>query len=180
MVWSTKYEACKLCGTTKHRYHGKGLCRVCFARIWRVRNPEKVSEQADRSYTRNYVLRNEEVLARRRERYRDNAGHRENAQENARRQYRKNPQLYADRAAERRIRVDRDAFERIKPSILKRDNYTCRECNVHGIGYGGNSELHVHHINLDGGDHRPENLITYCAQCHKSLPEHHAHRRKYS
>lgn len=177
-AWARDYEACKLCGTTRHPHHGNGLCRVCHATVWRKQNPEKVSEQSATSYVRNYVLRNEAILARRRERYLLNKEHRANAQENARRQYRKNPELYKKRAEERRIRVDRDAFERIKPKILERDGRRCRKClrsaEEHGV------ILHVHHINLNGGDHRPENLITLCAFCHKSLEQHHSHQRKYS
>lgn len=176
--WAKGFTACKLCNTTRHPHHGKGLCRVCHATIWRKSNPEKVSAQADSSYVRNYVLRNEAILARRRERYLLNKEHRANAQENARRQYRKNPALYKARAEERRIRVDRDAFERIKPRILERDHYTCRKCGRSSSGEG--VRLEVHHADLDGSNHTPENLITLCSYCHKSIEQHHRHQRKYS
>jgi hypothetical protein len=175
--WAKGFTACKLCNTTRNPHHGQGLCRVCHALIWRKRNPEKVSEQADKSYIKNYVLRNEVILARRRERYLLNKEHRANAQENARRQYRKNPEAYKKRAEERRIRIDRDAFEKVKPSILKRDNYTCQKCfRTREDGM----VLHVHHKDLNGANHNQENLITLCGFCHKGISQHHAHQRKYS
>ncbi len=38
---------------------------------------------------------------------------------------------------------------------------------------GATESLHVHHINEDWTDHRPENLKTLCINCHLSI-----HRRK--
>jgi len=43
---------------------------------------------------------------------------------------------------------------------LERDGHTCQEC-------GSTSDLHVHHINGDGNDHRVENLRTLCRDCHR-------------
>jgi len=48
--------------------------------------------------------------------------------------------------------------ETLKRKIRKRDNYTCAI-----DGEWGN---HVHHMNYDKADHRPENLITLCCSCH--------------
>lgn len=183
-TWAKDFPACICCRTRKFKHHSKGLCTACYARVWRKGNPEKVARQADTNYKRNYVLRNDAVNKRRRERYRENKQHRANALANAQRQYQKNPQAYKDRSAERRKRVDRDTFEKIKPRILQRDGYVCRRCGAKGHaggkGFSEGRQLTVHHLNLDGADHRPENLTTLCEPCHKTLPEHHAHKRKYS
>jgi 5-methylcytosine-specific restriction endonuclease McrA len=76
------------------------------------------------------------------------------------------------------VRVDRDAFERVKPKILERDHHTCRKCLRTPAGDG--IKLEVHHLDLDGSNHTPDNLITLCSFCHKALEAHHRHQRKYS
>ena len=54
---------------------------------------------------------------------------------------------------------------RIRPKVLKRDNYTCQKClwkpNIDNI-----SKLHIHHIDGKHDDHSLENLKTLCIHCH--------------
>jgi hypothetical protein len=62
--------------------------------------------------------------------------------------------------------------------VLERDGHACRFCEIgddahrdeHGRG------LHVHHIipERDGGPDVPENLITVCGSCHRTLEHTHA------
>ena len=54
--------------------------------------------------------------------------------------------------------------EKLKNNILERDGYRCYVC-------GKETNLHVHHIipRDEGGPHIPENLITLCGSCHKSV-----------
>jgi 5-methylcytosine-specific restriction endonuclease McrA len=55
----------------------------------------------------------------------------------------------------------------IREKVLRRDNYTCQNCNT-TIG-----KFHVHHILkrvLEGTWHY-DNLITVCARCHKKVEQ---------
>lgn len=58
-------------------------------------------------------------------------------------------------------------FTLIRPFILKRDNYTCQNCNMtqeeHYIIYG--RDIEVHHIDYDKKNCKENNLITLCKQC---------------
>lgn len=55
------------------------------------------------------------------------------------------------------------AFNRsLKEAIRARDGQACRLCG----GNRGNRKLHVHHINYQKQDCRPENLISLCGPCH--------------
>ena len=57
-------------------------------------------------------------------------------------------------------------FYNTRQYVLHRDGYTCQCCGSHD----NNVKLHVHHIESrqTGGD-APNNLITLCEHCHKSL-----------
>ena len=85
-----------------------------------------------------------------------------------------------------------DWTDKIRPAILKRDNYMCKKCKVrhrsrgyydskgifiecdeHMIQYAAKMNitikkiiLQVHHVNNNKNDNRPENLTTLCAKCH--------------
>ncbi|HVP56704.1 MAG TPA: HNH endonuclease [bacterium] len=49
---------------------------------------------------------------------------------------------------------------------LARDGWRCQQC-----GKIGNSEVHHQVLRSHSGAHGPENLITLCAECHKSVHE---------
>jgi len=53
-------------------------------------------------------------------------------------------------------------WNKVRVSILKRDNYICQICKKEG--------REVHHIipKINGGGDNPENLITLCFDCHDS------------
>ena len=55
---------------------------------------------------------------------------------------------------------------RLRQQVLARDRYTCR-----GAGCGRTRFLHVHHIvgRENGGKNVPENLVTLCGGCHRTL-----------
>lgn len=54
--------------------------------------------------------------------------------------------------------------EELRNKILERDGYKCYIC-------GKETNLHVHHIipRDEGGPHIPENLVTLCGSCHRSV-----------
>jgi predicted nucleic acid-binding Zn ribbon protein len=54
--------------------------------------------------------------------------------------------------------------KKLRDAILERDGYKCYIC-------GKTTELHVHHIirRSQGGEHKPENLITLCSSCHRTI-----------
>ncbi|MFX1285116.1 MAG: HNH endonuclease [Promethearchaeota archaeon] len=58
-------------------------------------------------------------------------------------------------------------FENIKAYVLHRDKYTCWQCK----GKSKDRRLCCHHIiyRKDDGSNEPENLITMCQTCHKTL-----------
>jgi 5-methylcytosine-specific restriction endonuclease McrA len=62
---------------------------------------------------------------------------------------------------QRRIRLDRPEYEKLRQEILRRDGWRCQAC-------GANSSLEVHHqeFRSRGGCDSEENLITLCAVCH--------------
>jgi hypothetical protein len=57
---------------------------------------------------------------------------------------------------------------RLRRQVLARDRYTCQ-----GAGCGRTRFLNVHHIvpREQGGANSPENLITTCSSCHRTLHE---------
>ncbi|HEY9016182.1 MAG TPA: HNH endonuclease signature motif containing protein [Gemmatimonadales bacterium] len=65
-------------------------------------------------------------------------------------------------------------FRKIRPLILRRDRHRCVACNAQEsfetfLRKGKEvrrSTFHVHHINQDVGDNRPQNLVSLCATCH--------------
>ncbi len=57
-------------------------------------------------------------------------------------------------------------FDRIKKSILARDNY---QCQASGCRFRAKQYLHVHHIDDNHANNNPQNLITLCPLCHHHL-----------
>jgi DNA invertase Pin-like site-specific DNA recombinase len=59
--------------------------------------------------------------------------------------------------------------QKLKFTILNRDNFTCKKC-----GFKGRTEdLEVHHIKMrvDEGQDNLDNLVTLCAICHHYSPD---------
>ena len=86
---------------------------------------------------------------------------------------------------------DDNGWNATRRRVLDRDGHACRFCGTtndehreeHGRG------LHAHHIipEGDGGRDAPENLITVCCRCHRTLEETHGravaqmkHREDYA
>ncbi len=61
-------------------------------------------------------------------------------------------------------RISVDTWHDIKARVIKRDGGECTWC-------GASDSLHVHHIETvkDGGLPEDDNLITLCAECHRSV-----------
>ena len=53
---------------------------------------------------------------------------------------------------------------KVRLAIIKRDGFACYIC-------GRDTNLHVHHIipRADGGSNNPNNLVTLCSGCHRSV-----------
>lgn len=70
-----------------------------------------------------------------------------------------------------------DGWDAVRQTVLERDDYACRFCGIdddeHREEYGRG--LHAHHVipEADGGEDRPENLITVCGSCHRTLEDTH-------
>ena len=70
-----------------------------------------------------------------------------------------------------------DGWDAVRQTVLERDDYACRFCGIddeqHREEYGRG--LHAHHVipEGDGGEDRPENLITVCGSCHRTLEDTH-------
>lgn len=59
-------------------------------------------------------------------------------------------------------------FSEVRPSILERDDFTCRFCNFRSVPTKkGVSWQEVHHLNDNHADNRPDNLATACGFCHQ-------------
>ena len=58
----------------------------------------------------------------------------------------------------------------LKEQIRSRDNYRCQECFRHQdelyLSNGVKYKLHIHHIDYDKKNCKPENLISLCSPCH--------------
>lgn len=53
-------------------------------------------------------------------------------------------------------------YAAVRKTILERDDYTCRFCSFKSPKY-----QHIHHVNHDHGNNKPENLVTACPLCHQ-------------
>lgn len=74
-------------------------------------------------------------------------------------------QTTADRLSKTTKSLDNDirgtrAWRTLRQSILERDRYTCKHCNI--ITHS----LEVDHINTDPTNNNPINLQTLCKPCH--------------
>lgn len=58
-------------------------------------------------------------------------------------------------------------WDALSKRIKRRDGFKCQRCHrskaeLERFGLS----LHVHHVNGESSDNRPENLLTLCEQCH--------------
>jgi 5-methylcytosine-specific restriction endonuclease McrA len=72
-----------------------------------------------------------------------------------------------------RLRLDPDAYDRLRQLVLKRDGWRCQYC-------GRASGLEVHHIRSRSrlGDDAESNLIALCVTCHKAAHSGPAGKRR--
>lgn len=65
------------------------------------------------------------------------------------------------RPKQRRLRLDNDAYQRLRRQVFERDRWRCQWC-------GSMSNLEVHHkqFRSRSGDDSEDNLITLCHACH--------------
>ena len=66
-----------------------------------------------------------------------------------------------------RNRLGPERYDELRQEILRRDGWRCQAC-------GRRKDLQVHHIEARGrlGEDTEQNLITLCADCHRTV-----HRR---
>lgn len=64
-------------------------------------------------------------------------------------------------------------FERVRPSVLRRDRFRCAYCGFRSTPPGGKTDgdgkgswMEVHHIDHDHGNNDSANLVTICNYCH--------------
>jgi 5-methylcytosine-specific restriction endonuclease McrA len=62
-----------------------------------------------------------------------------------------------------RTRLVREAYERLRQQVLKRDNWRCQGC-----GALGNLQVHHKEFRSHLGDDTEDNFVTLCARCHAS------------
>ena len=67
-----------------------------------------------------------------------------------------------------RLKLDSDQYCLLREEVLRRDGWRCQMC-------GSLKNLQVHHIQSRSrlGNDSEQNLITLCADCHKSMHEMH-------
>jgi 5-methylcytosine-specific restriction endonuclease McrA len=68
------------------------------------------------------------------------------------------------RAKHPRLRLDPEAYRKLRQVVLERDRWHCQNC-------GAMTGLEVHHLEPRGrlGDDNEQNLITLCWNCHHKI-----------
>jgi hypothetical protein len=71
--------------------------------------------------------------------------------------------------------------EELKEKVRKRDNYTCKKCDIteeeHLIVYG--RVLSIHHIDYNKNNNNEENLITLCNECNIRVNSNRIYWKEY-
>lgn len=176
-----KKSVCEICKKefTPYRKGVRTCSKKCCDKRYNIVNKEKI---------RQYNLLNKEKIKERRAKYYQENIERE--RENCKKWYAKNRESEMEKNREYRKQNkelfdwyhNKERFNGIRNSILKRDKSLCRVCGHDGshlkVGRGNKGKLVVHHI--DGKSYasgfKPEdcnneldNLITLCNSCHRKL-----------
>lgn len=80
----------------------------------------------------------------------------------------KNKQIYPSIYNRRGKGTSKDSIKgwrAIRETILERDGYCCRICNISG----GEDPLNVHHIDWNRTNNSDSNLVTLCTTCHRQV-----------
>ncbi len=68
---------------------------------------------------------------------------------------------------------DREIKDSIRRHVLRRDNYSCRECAWHIDEYNRADprilELHHKRPHVEGGENTEDNLVVLCNVCHDEV-----------
>lgn len=137
-MWSRNFCCCRICGTTKRKHYGNGLCYRCYSRSKYNENPEPAKSRARRYYNAN---KDAAILR-------------------AKKYYRENKDSILKKHKEYREQI---YFDGMRERILIRDDYKCAQCGnaaevVHHIDGSGRAE---NRNNLE------DNLISLCRACHQ-------------
>lgn len=55
--WSLKYAECILCGATKAKHHGRGVCNTCYTKVLKKRSPKYREDSNNRTRAWNKKIR---------------------------------------------------------------------------------------------------------------------------
>lgn len=76
------------------------------------------------------------------------------------------------------VQKENESWEEIRQRVLDRDGHACRFCDMTEEEHQEqhNQGLHAHHVlpRDAGGEDHPNNLITVCTACHRTIESAHA------
>ena len=137
-MWSRHYTKCRNCGTTSVKHQSYGLCERCFKKSDIFKDTQSASR-----------IRNIEKWRK--------------AQRTYLKEYYKRPEVIAKNRLKQNLRTHGGNRE----IAIQRDDYKCKKCGISREfskkKFG--RDLYVCHI-WGTKDHRVENLITICQECH--------------
>lgn len=160
---------CAECGRNTWN-HGRDLCKGCYRRGWRAKNPEKVradyikhKERESERHKKYYKDHREELLAKNQKWHKNN---RDKANARGRRWYKDNRVKRIERTARRRAWKYNAAIEPLADFVaqLIQEGNMCTYCG------STNKPLESDHIVplSRGGSHTEDNLVAACRSCNSS------------
>ena len=147
-LWSMKFPACTMCGTTEIRHYGNGLCLKCDAK---QRKPER---------DRKYRIQHKRELATKKREY-----------------YERNIYIKKKQDEERRSRLRFDELDELALKRADYKCQNCGITNEENYKKYG-SRLNIHHKENDGRAYINqglppindlENLQVLCSRCHLNI-----------